>query len=117
MGDIGDGPAREVLLDYPSWTKATHCRDCKLAAARRGNRASARATPRRSEVIGRLRELWARALGFVRGREADHDLEAEIAAHLELAVEDHVRRGMDARDARRLAAMKFGSGISAREQA
>jgi putative ABC transport system permease protein len=68
-------------------------------------------------VNGPLREQWERIRGFIRGTRADRDLDNEIAAHIDLAVDDHVRRGMSPEEARRLAATKFGSQLSAREQA
>src|SRR5208337_3414375 len=43
--------------------------------------------------------------------------EAEIAAHIEMATEDNLRSGMTPQEARRQAAMKFGTHLSAREQA
>jgi len=67
-------------------------------------------------MTGPVREWWERALGFVRGRRADSELDAEMAAHLEMAVEDNLRSGMSPAEARRRAAMQFGSAVSAREQ-
>lgn len=67
-------------------------------------------------MTGRAREWWERALGFFRGRRPDQDLEAEFAAHIEMAVEDNLRRGMSRHEARRLAALKFGSQVSAMEK-
>jgi len=68
-------------------------------------------------VTGRLREWWERLVGFLRGRQQDVDFDDELAAHVELAVEDSVRRGMSREDARRLASMKLGSRLAARELA
>jgi predicted permease len=68
-------------------------------------------------VTGPMREWWARTLGFVRGRQADCDFEAELAAHIEMAVEDNLRSGMSLEEARRQAAMKFGSRLAAKERA
>src|SRR5437763_68094 len=64
-----------------------------------------------------MREYWQRMLGRIRGREVDRELEAEFAAHIEMAVEDNLRKGMKPEEARRLAVMKFGSRLSAAEQA
>ncbi len=58
-----------------------------------------------------LRELFSR----LRHGRLDRDLEDEIAAHLELAKAENLKRGMDPDDARRLAAVKFGSITSAKE--
>ena len=68
-------------------------------------------------MTGRVRERWKRVLGFLRGRGADDDLQSELAAHLELAVEENLRYGMSPEEARRRAAMKFGSRLSVAEQA
>ncbi|HVW83144.1 MAG TPA: ABC transporter permease [Bryobacteraceae bacterium] len=68
-------------------------------------------------MTGPLREWRERIRGFLRGRRDDRELEAEMAAHLEMAMEDHVRRGMSPEEARRVAAVKFGSRLSASEGA
>jgi hypothetical protein len=60
-------------------------------------------------------ELWARLKGPMRRRESDRELQQEMAAHLELAAEENLRRGMPPEEARRLAAVRFGSVTSARE--
>jgi predicted permease len=67
-------------------------------------------------MIGTVREWWERALGFVRGRRAESDLEAEFADHIAMSVEDHMRSGKSRDEARRLAAAEFGSRLSASEQ-
>ena len=54
---------------------------------------------------------------LVRRRRVDRELEAEFAAHMEMAVEDNVRRGMSPDEARRAAAVRFGTRLSAAEQA
>ena len=68
-------------------------------------------------MTGQLREWWERTLGFLHRRRPDDDLEAEFAEHLELAVEDNLRRGMSPEEARRAAAIRFGSRTSAMEHA
>jgi predicted permease len=46
----------------------------------------------------------------------DEDLDAEMASHLEMAVEENLRRGMDLEEARRRAMVRFGGVQQAREQ-
>lgn len=60
-----------------------------------------------------LRETWARILGFLRGRRPDDELEAELVAHFDLAVEENLQRGMDSEEARRRAAI-LGCMVPAR---
>jgi putative ABC transport system permease protein len=67
-------------------------------------------------MTGRIREYCQRLLGFLRGRRPDHDLDAEFAADFEIAVEENLRSGMTPAEARRAAAVRFGSLTSAREQ-
>ncbi len=58
-----------------------------------------------------LRELLSR----LTRRHLDRDFEDEIATHLELAESENLQRGMDPAEARRRAAIKFGSVTSAKE--
>jgi predicted permease len=51
-----------------------------------------------------------------RGAELDRDLDAEIESHLDLAVEENIRRGMSAQEARRQAMLRFGGAARAKEQ-
>lgn len=62
-----------------------------------------------------LRVLWARLKGLTRRREFDGERQKEIASHLELAAAENLRRGMPLEEARRLAAVRFGSVTSAKE--
>ena len=61
------------------------------------------------------REVWARLAALIRRHELDREFEDEIATHLELAKADNLRAGMDPEEARRLAAIKFGSIMSAKQ--
>src|SRR5579862_5205837 len=45
----------------------------------------------------------------------DRDLDAELAAHLEMAIDENIRQGMSPKEARRRALAKFGSIEPARE--
>jgi len=60
---------------------------------------------------------WARLKGLMRRGESDAELQDEIATHLELAAAEDLRRGMPPEEARRLAAVRFGSVTSAKEGA
>ncbi len=48
----------------------------------------------------RLRELWARLAGYRTRTRRDLDLDREIGAHLQMAIEEHQRAGMSHTDAR-----------------
>ncbi len=55
-----------------------------------------------------LRRSWERCRAFFRKQELDADVEAEIAAHLEMAIEENRMRGMPETEARRLALVSMG---------
>jgi predicted permease len=61
------------------------------------------------EALNRVRSFWYR-------NHRDSDLDQEVAAHLELAVEDNLRRGMTAEEARRVALVQFGGVAQAGER-
>ncbi len=62
-----------------------------------------------------LRDAAARVRAFFRKRDLDGDFEAEIDSHLQMAVDENVRRGMAPDEARRKALIRFGGGAMARE--
>ena len=62
-----------------------------------------------------IRVALARLAGAFRGRRAESELDEELAAHLEMEIEDHVRRGMSPEDARRKALMHSGGLTRAAE--
>ena len=64
----------------------------------------------------RLRAMVVRILGLAGGRRRDRDLDAELASHFQLHVDDLVRAGMPERAARRIAHLKFGALEGAKEQ-
>jgi len=66
--------------------------------------------------MGALRRLGNRMLWFFRKDRHDADLEAEVAVHVELAIEENLRRGMSREEARRQALLRFGGIQQAREQ-
>jgi predicted permease len=55
-----------------------------------------------------LRILLSRLRGLLLRRKLEDDLAAEIQSHLEMQIEEHVRQGMSAEEARYLALRKFG---------
>ena len=63
-----------------------------------------------------MSRLRARTGAFLHKQALDADLEAEIAAHLEMAIEENLARGMSAAEARRMAMIRFGGMDVAREQ-
>ena len=55
-----------------------------------------------------LRRAWARVHSFFHKPPLDAELEAEIAMHIELAIEENLKRGLTASEARRQALVRFG---------
>src|SRR5271170_3068706 len=67
-------------------------------------------------MIDTLRQSLRRFLSFFRRSELDQDLQAEMAAHLEMAVEENLRNGMSRDEARRRALIHFGGTQQATER-
>lgn len=65
-----------------------------------------------SETLRMVKRLWA----FIRRKPLDNDLEAELAAHLQMAIDDNVARGMSPVEARRIALISLGGMEQARYQ-
>jgi putative ABC transport system permease protein len=55
-----------------------------------------------------LRTWLSKVASSLRGRRVEDELETEIHAHLEMATEEHLRRGMSPEQARRAARRSFG---------
>jgi predicted permease len=66
-------------------------------------------------MIDTLRELLARLASFFRKQARDEDFDQEMAAHLEFAVQENLRRGMPPDEARRHALIEIGGVSQARE--
>src|SRR5215469_10779555 len=62
-----------------------------------------------------IRSLFSRVAALFRTRRLDSSLDEELREHIELAVEDHVSRGVPADEARRLALREFGGVTQVRE--
>jgi predicted permease len=65
--------------------------------------------------MSRLRRATGRLLAMFAGRSLDKELEDELAAHIDLAVDEYIERGMTPEQARRRAMLEFGGMQQARE--
>ncbi len=63
----------------------------------------------------KLRALWLRLIGPLRGKQADGEFSAEIEAHLACDIEDGVRSGLSESEARRRALIRLGGAEQARQ--
>ena len=66
--------------------------------------------------MGELRRTGMRMHALVRKRPLDEDLEAEVAAHLEMAIEENLGLGFPPDEARRLALVRFGALGAAKDK-
>ena len=66
--------------------------------------------------MSRLRRLRGRVRAFLHKPPLDADLDAELAAYLEMAIEDNLARGLSPREARRVALVSIGGIQQAREK-
>lgn len=67
-------------------------------------------------MSARLQRTFNRLRAFFHKKPLDHELDAEMSAHLELAIEENLRRGLSPDEARRQALVSFGGIEQAREQ-
>ena len=63
-----------------------------------------------------LRRFWERVRAMLTRRRLDMELDAEVAAHLEMATEENLQRGLPADEARRQALLRFGGVAQAHER-
>src|SRR5215831_8416258 len=63
-----------------------------------------------------LRQFVFRLRSFFRRSQLDRELDAEMSSHLELAIEENLRRGLSPEEARRQALVRFGGSQQAKEQ-
>lgn len=63
-----------------------------------------------------IREAFNRVRAFFRSEQLDHEVNEEMASHLEMAVEENLRRGMPVEEARRQAFVRFSGVQQALEQ-
>jgi predicted permease len=67
-------------------------------------------------MIDWLQQFVHRVTSIFRRDKLDHELDAELAAHLELATEENLQRGLAPEEARRQALIRFGGKQQAIEQ-
>jgi putative ABC transport system permease protein len=70
----------------------------------------------RQLMTDRLRQLLQRLLSLFRRADLDRDLEEEMSAHLELAIEENLQRGLSPEVARRQALLRFGGSQKAKQE-
>jgi predicted permease len=66
-------------------------------------------------MIDNLRQGWNRVRAFYHKAPLDTDLDAEMASHLDFAIEENLQRGLSPEEARRQALVRFGGAQQARE--
>src|SRR5437762_2795539 len=66
-------------------------------------------------MFANLRALLSRMRNSLRNTSLDRDLEAEMASHLQFAIEDNLKSGMSQQEARRQAQLTFGGPQQAKE--
>jgi predicted permease len=66
-------------------------------------------------MIDQVRQGFHRLRSFFRRAQQDRELDAEMSAHLELAIEENLERGLPPVEARRRALVRFGGSQQAKE--
>src|SRR5579863_7957490 len=66
--------------------------------------------------MSEMRRVRERMRAFANKGTLEADLDAEISAHLDMAIEDNLNRGMDVEEARRVALVRFGAINLARDR-
>jgi putative ABC transport system permease protein len=67
-------------------------------------------------MMDRFWQSLQRLFSFFRRAQLDGDLDVEMSSHLELAIEENLRRGLSPAEARRQALLRFGGPQQAKEQ-
>jgi predicted permease len=67
-------------------------------------------------MIGLVRQAWQRVRAFFAKEPMDLDLDAEMASHLEFAIEENLKGGLSLDEARRQALVRFGGVTQMKEQ-
>src|SRR5580658_2062246 len=108
MGCLGEQSQGQVLLHHPRRPKAARQRRRPLAASLRRDGPRSLHVCERRPLMSAPRRALARLFSFLRKSSLDDDLEAEIAAHIELATQQNIEQGLTPIEARRQALVRFG---------
>src|SRR5437773_5443007 len=106
----------QVLFHHEARPQAALRRRRLLATALRGYGPRAgSAGGERPQMIGEVRQGFHRLRSLFRRARQDRELDAEMSAHLELAIEENLERGLSPAEARRQALLRFGGTQQAKE--
>src|SRR6185437_2173182 len=114
MGSLGQQSPRPLLSPHPCRTQATGTRAARLGADERDSRALPDAGER--QHMRRLRALLLRWRSLFTRERRDYEFSDELESHLALHLEDNLRSGMNAEEARRQALIKLGGIEQTRER-
>ncbi len=67
-------------------------------------------------MLTRLTVLASRLGALVTGRRQDEEFDREMAVHLDMLTDEHIRRGLAPDEARRRAILRFGGPMQIKEQ-
>src|SRR5215831_18098824 len=116
VGHFYEQSQSQVLFHHEARPQAALRRRCLLATALRCYRPRAgSAGGERQQMIDQVRQGFHRLRSFFRRAQQDRELDAEMFAHLELAIEENLERGVPAAEARRRALVRFGGPQQVRE--
>ncbi len=116
LGHVGQQPQGQVLRDYPDRPKAAGHAGAELGTDFRRHGADAPAGTTLTAMPTWLAVLASRIHGLFTGRRQDAEFDLELASHLDLLTDEHIRRGLSAGDARREAILRFGGPVQIKEE-
>src|ERR1700677_4349804 len=99
VGNFGEQPQGEVLLDHPAGTETTCGRDGELGADLRRDRPCFAFGGAEIAMTSWIFRLVSRVRGLFGQKEADSQFDLETQTHLQLLTEQFIQRGMDPKDA------------------
>src|SRR2546429_6484703 len=106
----------QVLFHHEARPQAALRRRRLLATALRGYGPRAgSAGGERQQMIDEVRQGFHRLRSLFRRARQDRELDAEMSAHLELAIEENLERGLSPAEARRQALVRFGGPQQVKE--